>query len=470
VAFALPSAFKVVEQPTIIDRSSWEYISQQAPLPQVLEFLRQNNFQRVSLSQLAWRMQDKEVFAAIIAVLRERLAYDQTLWSYALKHNDALAIRDYLQHRPDFTQRIGQYLRSELLNLDPYASGLYQHREYKPLINARAHKLGATRRILNDRFRNQYQALLNLLTYRHPLTPDDKLALVYYLLLQDRITAALDLYKGIDVSALNTRIQYDYLTTYLAFYQSQLDIARKLATQYQNYPVLRWQKLFTEALRQINEIQTQTASKPTDPKDRTQAQNQLASTEVSFNFQIKDRKISVSHRNAQKFTVNYYLMDIELLFSRSPFVQKHSDQFAYIQPNLSQDIAAAQANGITEFALPTQFHNSNVMIEIRSAGIQQAHAYFANSLDVQIAENYGQLQVTTLAAPHKPLASVYVKVYARLKNNTVQFYKDGYTDLRGRFDYSSLSTDTLNQVQRFAILILSDAHGAVVREVAPPKQ
>jgi hypothetical protein len=110
------------------------------------------------------------------------------------------------------------------------------------------------------------------------------------------------------------------------------------------------------------------------------------------------------------------------------------------------------------------------MIEIRSAGIQQAHAYFANSLDVQIAENYGQLQVTTLATPHKPLSSVYVKVYARLKNNTVQFYKDGYTDLRGRFDYSSLSTDMLNQVQRFAILVLSDAHGAVVREVAPPKQ
>jgi hypothetical protein len=290
------------------------------------------------------------------------------------------------------------------------------------------------------------------------------------LLLQDRITAALDLYKGIDVSALNTRIQYDYLTTYLAFYQSQLDIARKFATQYQNYPVLRWQKLFAEALRQLDEIQTQTASKPTDPKDRAQAQTQLASTEVSFNFQIKDRKISVSHRNAQKFTVNYYLMDIELLFSRSPFVQKHSDQFAYIQPNLSQEIAAAQANGITEFALPAQFHNSNVMIEIRSAGIQQAHAYFANSLDVQIAENYGQLQVTTLATPHKPLSSVYVKVYARLKNNTVQFYKDGYTDLRGRFDYSSLSTDMLNQVQRFAILVLSDAHGAVVREVAPPKQ
>ena len=32
------------------------------------------------------------------------------------------------------------------------------------------------------------------------------------------------------------------------------------------------------------------------------------------------------------------------------------------------------------------------------------------------------------------------------------------------------STDELDQVRRFSLLILSDTHGAIIREAAPPKQ
>ena len=65
---------------------------------------------------------------------------------------------------------------------------------------------------------------------------------------------------------------------------------------------------------------------------------------------------------------------------------------------------------------------------------------------------------------------MYVKVYARMKDGNVRFYKDGYTDLRGCFDYSSLSTNELDFVDRFSILVLSDEYGALVRETNPPKQ
>jgi hypothetical protein len=64
----------------------------------------------------------------------------------------------------------------------------------------------------------------------------------------------------------------------------------------------------------------------------------------------------------------------------------------------------------------------------------------------------------------------YVKVYARMADGRVRFYRDGYTDLRGRFDYSSLSTNDLDHVERFALLVLSDEHGAIVREAGPPKR
>ncbi len=89
---------------------------------------------------------------------------------------------------------------------------------------------------------------------------------------------------------------------------------------------------------------------------------------------------------------------------------------------------------------------------------------------VSVTENFGQLRVVS-ADSRMPLARVYVKVYSRRSPSDVgQFYKDGYTDIRGVFDYTSLNTNELANVERFALLVSSDTHGAVVREARPPKQ
>jgi len=68
------------------------------------------------------------------------------------------------------------------------------------------------------------------------------------------------------------------------------------------------------------------------------------------------------------------------------------------------------------------------------------------------------------------MPKVYVKVFGKSQDGEVRFYKDGYTDLRGRFDYASLSTNELDNVARFAILVMSDTEGAIIRETAPPKR
>lgn len=39
----------------------------------------------------------------------------------------------------------------------------------------------------------------------------------------------------------------------------------------------------------------------------------------------------------------------------------------------------------------------------------------------------------------KWLPKVYVKVYCKSKNGKMVFYKDGYTDIRGKFDYASMN-------------------------------
>ncbi len=84
-------------------------------------------------------------------------------------------------------------------------------------------------------------------------------------------------------------------------------------------------------------------------------------------------------------------------------------------------------------------------------------------------ESYGQL-VVTQAETGKPVPGAYVKVYARSTDGAVKFFKDGYTDLRGRFDYASLNGNELENTERLAVLVLSDTLGAVVREALPPKR
>jgi hypothetical protein len=149
-------------------------------------------------------------------------------------------------------------------------------------------------------------------------------------------------------------------------------------------------------------------------------------------------------------------------------VQDVSGQFGVIQPNQVAEIALPKGKETLVVDLPKEFLDRNVMIELTGGGVTKAQPYYPNSLNVELTENYGQLRVLHEQSG-KPLAQVYVKVYARMASGEVKLYKDGYTDLRGRFDYTSLNTSEIGSVERFAVLVLSDTAGAVVREVAPPK-
>ena len=79
-----------------------------------------------------------------------------------------------------------------------------------------------------------------------------------------------------------------------------------------------------------------------------------------------------------------------------------------------------------------------MLVEARAAGLSRRATYFAGDLVVQGLERYGQVRVVD-GGTRAALPKAYVKVYAELEDGQVRFHKDGYTDLRGRFDYVSLS-------------------------------
>jgi len=469
IAHAAPVKLKVVAKPSKIDKTSWDYISQHGSDDDVITYLTQHNIQRPKLSRIAFRMRNKAYFEKVIGLLQKRHVYDHTLWSYALypPHNVTHAIREYLEHSP-FANQCGSYIDCKLLTIDPVVRKAYQHLEYSPLVNARAHKLGKTRKILNTRFHAQYTRLMKVLSYRRKLDDSDLMAVTYYMLLQDRVEQALRFFERVNPARLATQLQYDYFKAYIDFFSDDHRVARGIAEKYKTYPVDRWRKIFVDALSQLDEIEGK-AAKVVDDKDRTQVQTKLAATEASFDFKVESRQVTLSYQKLKACTVNYYLMDIELLFSRNPFVQHYAGQFAYIRPNETQRLRLAADQKTFTFPLPQRFHNSNVMVEIVGGGAKKSQAYYSHSLALQVIENYGQVKVSDRKTG-KPLPKVYVKVYARMKGGRVRFYKDGYTDLRGRFDYTSLNTNELDNVDRFSLLVMSNTAGAVIREAAPPKR
>lgn len=473
VAAADAFAFHVVAELSEIDTTSWAYVSQHGTPEQTLAFLRSNNVHRLDLGKIAWRMRDKAFYQAATSLLAERHEYQSVLWSYSLMHNDVAGINQFLQYADGFVSQCGPYLRSELLTIDPVERRSYQHLEYEPLVNARQHQLGQQRRIVNDRFNAQYHRLMNVLAYRPALDDEDRMSVTYYLLLQDRVAEAMEMFAAVDPANLEETLQHDYFQVYLGFYYEDPDAPQRqavarLAEQYQDYPVDRWRTRFADAANQLAEIAGQ-ATAVADPNDRTQQQTLLAATEPSIEFTVEGGQIQLNARNLPVVRVNYYLMDVELLFSRNPFVQEVTGQFDYVQPNATTVMEVDNRDGPMTITLPEQVRNRNVLIEIVGASVRKSQPYFSNSLDVRMIENYGQLQVSH-SETGQALPAVYVKVYAEMNDGSVAFFKDGYTDLRGRFDYTSLSTDELQRVRRFSVLILSDEHGAVIREAQPPQR
>ncbi len=466
LAAAEPFTFAVVEKLQNIDRESWRYLSQNGTSEEVVAYLERANLYRLELSKIAFRMRDAEFFDETVALLTRRHVYDSTLWSYALLHDRAPAIRELLMFSDGFIAQCGSALESPLVQIDPVERKAYQHLDYRPLINARAHQLGRRREIVNDRFHAQYHRLLRILSCRTELDDADRMAVVYYLLLQDRIELALAHFERVDPDRLETRLQYDYFVAYLDFYTPELEAARGIVTRYRDYPVDPWRQAFTRLEAQLAEIDG-AATLVTDRDDRDETQTGLADQAPTFDFSVEAKTISIDHRNLEALDVAYYLMDIELLFSRNPFVQEFSGQFSHIRPNQSGRLDLRGDVTHRDVTLPASLHNSNVLVEISGGGQTRSRAYFSNSLQIELSEGYGQLRVLDEESS-RALDTVYVKVYARLGNGKVKFYKDGYTDRRGRFDYASLSTDDLDSVKRFAILILSETHGATVREAAPP--
>jgi hypothetical protein len=454
IGYSEPPRLQALETAPPAPLDTWSRIAEAGSPEQILQWLRDKPLKGEDLSLCAHLMKERKHYLQVLEILRLRHRFDSVLWSYSLFHDDFPALGEFLASGP-LAEAAAPFFSSEILKVDAMRSGDYRHRDFLPLIHPRSF---GKKRLADEGLRKQYQELLEVLRYKPELNAEDHLELAYYLLLQDRFTEAAEELALAPRFKLSARIQRDALECYLLFAQEKPQEAAKIAAAYEHYAIPHWREHFAEVTRQAAEI----ASGATLAGDKDPAP--LA---PALSCELRAGVLRADTANLKELRIEAHPVDVETLFSRTPFQLLGSlGGGAPLTAPAAVFSASPDAQGKLSFALPEKWSQVPLLLQVSGGGRRETLSQLPHSFSTRLAASQGQLQV--LDAAGKGLGKVYVKVYARRGGQAV-FHKDGFTDLRGRFDYASLNT-SLEGIDAFAILVLGGKEGAAVLEAKPPQR
>ena len=297
----------------------------------ILEFVKSKNLHNKEIfnfSNIYYLLKDKKFYSSFMEILKKRKIYDYITWSFSLMHGDMETAKEFLN-----SNEVAQHLNMKNFTNEIVSIKKVRLLEYYPLMNARVHQLSLDKsNILNKELKFQYQAFLEYLVEVPKPSSEDWLSFVYYLLLQDRIDDAIKIFSRVDVKSLEKtketcRLQYDYFLGYLDFYSGypNFKLAREICEKYLDYPVLKWRNLFYEMANQLAEYDGEDLIDDTEVmknKKLTEKQKNLKSAEKeeTLTAELHKDEISIIYQNCSELILNYYLIDLEVLFSRNPFL------------------------------------------------------------------------------------------------------------------------------------------------------
>jgi len=488
-----------------------ESLNSENKLEKILNYFKNDIFNDDDLENILYIIKSyKKFFLDLIDILRKRGYYDENVWSFSFHHKDEKSIKEYLSINPKIIKDLGYDFKSKLYSYSEINDAIINpHLEYNPISNARKHPFGKNDNnetmIANVELKQTYeQFIINLISLRE-LRIKEKLQLCYYLIIQDRMNEALDIFNRIKKEEIEEniynksyKIQYDYLYAYLdfTFGYPQFKIAKSVCNYYKDFPLLHWKQKFEEIEEELLEYENKgnidniSMDIIEEDKDQKSIIKELKEKEpkLSFNIENKDGKIVLLHCNINEITIKLYFIDLEILFTREPKISEiinkslnnednmnkddyMKEKFGFVQANYIENIKLPDTKNnkdmiSTIYEIPKMYQKKNLLIEVNYESIKLLDLYLSSNLNIIITESLGEFKV--LDQNLKPLIKAYVKVYAKLNNN-IQFYKDGYTDLNGNFNYLALNTDLLKHAKKFYIYVSEVNHGDTIKECFPPK-
>merc|ERR1712113_644812 len=251
-------------------------------------------------------------------------------------------------------------------------------------------------------------------------------------------------------------------------------------------------KMWEAVKKQLTELQNRQKTLD-DFKDSENAKkNKQLQPKLNFIIDSSKKQIRIKSKNIKKITANFYSINIEQLFSNKPFTAG-KDALSYVQPTTtlnietikkveikqkdSDDSTDSEEEAKRQAALKKKDPNSeivntivfpknydeksNFVLELLGQGtnLRIAKTQYNNSLYVEFNKERGDVFVGNFSK--FPVVKAYIKVYLSTTLNPNGFFlKDGYTDLRGRFNYLSTDVAVPHDAIKVAVLIASDSCGA----------
>ena len=256
-------------------------------------------------------------------------------------------------------------------------------------------------------------------------------------------------------------MQRDYLRAYLAFCDGDAAKGRAIAQAYADWPVPLWRDRFRDVIAQADEALGEgNATTAQSAADRAPA---IAARAVQDGGRVT---VALATRNLASCVLKAYPIDVEIAFSKDPFGLSAGghDVMRCLKPAWRREVALTGDE--TRVELPAELTARNLVLVAEDAeGRAEARLEVTPcAFVVQVVRECRQLRVK--GKDGKPLVGAYVKVYAKdAAGQEVQFHKDGYTDLRGAFDYASISTDSSFKPAEYAVLVLPDGAGASIQRI-----
>lgn len=476
--------YKVIKYQKTVIKTSISNILETGTKKDVLDYFNSAvSIKDSDINQVLKFANDKEFYTSLIKILRKHCHFNYSLWELSFKHNDLEAIKELIQDfffkNPE-NRFINNDFNCSLLKINKSNNfKINSHLDYDPVLNSRVHRLGDNK-IPNKELRETYEKLIMKIIRYNDFSNKARLQLTYYLILQDRIEEANNIFKQIDYKELLEKeefvIQYDYITAYLDISTGfpEFTKAKQICGKYKNFPLLYWREYFEEIEDQLIQYLGQETEADIDKIVNENRKAKLESEKVnketpSINFKTNDSKLVISYSNASEIKIKLYLIDIEIMFSSKPFLKTDSSDFSFVKPNYIESIPVEKSiySQTLTYEIKKELVNKNLFIEVNCFGVKKFDIYFSNSLNIEFSQNIGEIKVSD--QKQNPLQKVYIKCFAEMKDGKVSFYKDGYTDLRGRFNYVSLNTNEISNVKKFSILVNADDLGAVIKEVTPPE-
>ena len=367
----------------------------------ILKYFQNDIFNDEDISNVLYLLKDdKDYYYKFIKTLRERGYYHNKVWAFGFHHKDEQAIKEYLNTVNSLKQDLGYDFESSLFSYNEIDDAkIHPHLEYNPLYNARKHPFGNKNEktgtnIANKEFNETYtKFIINLLSLKK-LRIKELLQLAYYLILQDRMDDAFEVFKKIKPEDIennkykNYKIQYDYIYAYLdfCFGYPEFKIAKSICNKYKEFPLTHWKEKFEEIEDQLLEyegkekVSMDKISQEND-KNNKQLTKELREKEPKMSFTIdnKEGKIIIVHSNISEIDIKLYFIDLETMFTRDPKISeiidkdknkdsnKMKNNFGFVQPNYSTIIKLPKEkinknDNSTSFVIPKEYKSKNLFV------------------------------------------------------------------------------------------------------------